>query len=122
MKVKVVKLDDRHIKYATDEEKSRIGKVFEAFKIKDDYQQDERYQEQYALNIGRYIWWLPIECCEVVEENIVNTTDAQSPQNPNFPNGILLVEDGSVDIYQLEGDGFYVIPYRAGSKPPIWLR
>lgn len=34
---------------------------------------------------------------------------------------ILVVEDGSVDIDQLEEDGFYVIVYRAGSKPPMWL-
>lgn len=34
---------------------------------------------------------------------------------------ILLVEDGSVDIDKLEQDGFYVIVYRQGSKPPIWL-
>lgn len=33
----------------------------------------------------------------------------------------LLVEDGSVDIEQLEEDGFYVIPYRQGSRPPMWL-
>lgn len=33
----------------------------------------------------------------------------------------LLVEDGSVDIDKLEEDGFYVINYRSGSKPPMWL-
>ena len=33
----------------------------------------------------------------------------------------LLVEDGSVDIDKLEEDGFYVIPYRQGSRPPMWL-
>lgn len=36
-------------------------------------------------------------------------------------NKILIVEDGSVDIDQLEADGFYVIPYRQGSTPPMWL-
>jgi hypothetical protein len=34
---------------------------------------------------------------------------------------ILLVEDGSVDVDKLEQDGFYVIIYREGSKPPMWL-
>lgn len=34
---------------------------------------------------------------------------------------ILLVEDGSVDVDKLEQDGFYVIVYRQGSKPPMWL-
>lgn len=36
-------------------------------------------------------------------------------------NKILLVEDGSVDIDKLEEDGFYVIVYRQGANPPMWL-
>lgn len=34
---------------------------------------------------------------------------------------ILLVEDGSVDVDRLEGDGFYVIVYRQGANKPEWL-
>jgi hypothetical protein len=34
---------------------------------------------------------------------------------------VLIVEDGSVDIDKLEEDGFYVINYRQGSRPPMWL-
>ena len=34
---------------------------------------------------------------------------------------VLIVEDGSVNIKQLEEDGFYVIPYRQGAKPPMWI-
>ena len=34
---------------------------------------------------------------------------------------VLIVEDGSVDTEQLEEDGFYVIPYRQGARPPMWL-
>ena len=34
---------------------------------------------------------------------------------------ILLVEDGSVYVDKLVEDGFYVIVYREGSKPPMWL-
>lgn len=34
---------------------------------------------------------------------------------------ILLVEDGSVNIEKLERDGFYVIVYRQGARPPMWL-
>lgn len=34
---------------------------------------------------------------------------------------VLIVEDGSVNIEQLEKDGFYVIPYRQGARPPMWL-
>lgn len=36
-------------------------------------------------------------------------------------NKILLVEYGSVDVDKLEEDGFYVIVYRQGAKPPMWL-
>ena len=36
-------------------------------------------------------------------------------------NKILLAEDGSVDVDKLEQDGFYVIVYRQGAKPPMWL-
>ena len=36
-------------------------------------------------------------------------------------NKILLAEDGSVDVDKLEDDGFYVIVYRQGAKPPMWL-
>ena len=36
-------------------------------------------------------------------------------------NKILLAEDGSVNVDKLEEDGFYVIVYRQGAKPPMWL-
>ena len=36
-------------------------------------------------------------------------------------NKILLAEEGSVDVDKLEEDGFYVIVYRQGAKPPMWL-
>ena len=36
-------------------------------------------------------------------------------------NKILLAEDGSIDVNKLEQDGFYVIIYRQGAKPPMWL-
>ena len=38
-----------------------------------------------------------------------------------FNNKILLAEDGSVDVDKLEEDGFYVIVYRQGAKPPMLL-
>lgn len=34
---------------------------------------------------------------------------------------ILLVEDGSVDIDKLEEDGWYIIIYRQGANPPMFL-
>ena len=36
-------------------------------------------------------------------------------------NKILLAEYGSVDVDKLEEEGFYVIVYRQGAKPPMWL-
>ena len=36
-------------------------------------------------------------------------------------NKILLAEYGSVDVDKLEEDGFYVIVYRQGAKPPMLL-
>ena len=36
-------------------------------------------------------------------------------------NKILLAEYGSVDVDKLEEDGFYVIVYKQGAKPPMWL-
>ena len=35
---------------------------------------------------------------------------------------VLMVEDGSVDVDNLEKDGFYVIVYRNGSMPPQYLK
>lgn len=42
-------------------------------------------------------------------------------EEKTLPEKILLVEDGSVDVEKLERDGFYVISYRQGAKPPMWL-
>ena len=36
-------------------------------------------------------------------------------------NKILLVEYDSVDVDKLEEDGFYVIVYRQGAKPPMLI-
>ena len=42
-------------------------------------------------------------------------------EEKTLPEKILLVEDGSVDVEKLESDGFYVISYRQGARPPMWL-
>ena len=42
-------------------------------------------------------------------------------EEKTLPEKILLVEDGSVDVEKLERDGFYVISYRQGARPPMWL-
>lgn len=107
MKVKVIKVEDK-------KDCNAIGKIYDAIKIK--------------VNVGdyRYVmpceelgcWFLPEKYCEVIPDNTVITVDNQVIKKEN----ILLVEDGSVDIDKLEQDGFYVIVYRNGSQPPMWLK
>ena len=120
MKVKVIKLDERYLDYATDEEKGRVGKIFEALKFHDNHNPDERYYNMYALGLEDGVWFLPASWCEVVEEGTINP-DTQETQHSNITKDILLVEDGSVDIDKLEEEGFYVIVYRQGAKPPMLL-
>lgn len=55
-----------------------------------------------------------VEYLEYENRNLKTTNEISSGK-------ILLVEDGSVDIDKLEEDGFYVIVYRQGAKPPMWL-
>lgn len=119
MKVKVIQLDDRYDYLYTDEERERVGKVFEALKYHDTYDADERYHDMYALNLGNCIWYLPAFCCEVVEEPIIENNTNQT--NQARQSNILLVEDGSVDIDKLVEDGFYVIVYRSGATLPRLL-
>lgn len=119
MKVKVLQLDDR-FEYQPESEKEKIGKIFNALQFEDSWQENEKYKKMYALEMPDCIWFTPACFCEVVEEHTLETEQAIS-KNANFPNGILLVEDGSVDIDKLEEDGFYVIPYRQGSEPPKFL-
>lgn len=119
MKVKVIKLDDRHQNHS-DFEKEKLGKIYNAIQFEDNWQEEEEYKKTYALEMPDCVWFVPACCCEVVEEHTFDTEQAIS-KNANFPNGILLVEDGSVDIDKLEEDGFYVIPYREGSTPPKFL-
>ena len=121
MKVKVIKLDDRYLDLFTDEEKGRIGKIFEALKFHDKFNPDEKYQEMYALGLEDGVLYLPAHCCEVVAEKSINP-DAQETQGSNFTKEILLVEDGSVDIDKLQQDGFSVIVYRQGSTPPMRMK
>lgn len=123
VKVKLVKLTDEMLVFASDEEKARVGNTYEAFFIKDEYQQREDYQEMYALNLGNNIWFVPIECCEVLydtnERTISVADDHKTPTAPT--DRILLVEEGSVDIDKIEELGITCIAYRQGSNKPEWL-
>lgn len=121
MKVRVIKLDERYAEFITEEERQRVGKVFEALEYNNNFEKDEKYQKMYALGLEDGIWFLPTFCCKIVEEGTINP-DAQEMQHTNFGKDILLVEDGSVDIDKLEADGFYVIVYRQGSTPPMRMK
>lgn len=122
IKVKLLKLDENFSDFETEEEKERIGKVFEAFLITREHEENERYKQQYALNLGKYIWFVPIDCCEIVEEPTLEVgVNAQSVSNRTTKK-FLLVEDGSVDIDQIQDDyGIDCIVYRQGAKKPEWL-
>ena len=68
------------------------------------------------------------ELMECSKEKLAQTVEYLEYENRNLKlineassGKILLVEDGSVDIDKLEEDGFYVIVYRQGAKPPMWL-
>ena len=123
VRVKVIKIDERYEEYATQEEKDRVGEIFEAFVINDEYQQDERYKTQYALNLHKCVWFVPADCCEVVEGLTTKENNSKyETHKPNSTSGILLVEDGSVDIDHIEDDlGIPCIVYRQGSNKPEWL-
>lgn len=55
------------------------------------------------------------------EEDLKPFTVPDTTTQKETKKKVLIVEDGSVDIDKLEEDGFYVIVYRQGAKPPIFL-
>jgi hypothetical protein len=123
VRVKLVKIDAEYMLMATDEEKNRIGEIFEAFEINDEYAQKEKYKKQYALNLHKHIWFVPTDWCEVVEglATIENNSEDETHKT-NRTGSILLVEDGSVDIGYIEDDlGIPCIVYRQGANKPEWL-
>lgn len=122
VKVKLVKIDEDYMLIANDEEKQRIRKIFEAFEINDEYAQKEKYKKIYALNIHKAIWYVPTEWCEVVEEETSSTISKTETVQTRTAEKFLLVEDGSVDIDQIQDDfGINCIVYRQGAKKPEWL-
>lgn len=121
MKVKIIKLDEKY-GVPPDNAEKEMEIIHDALDYYPEYAYDEEDKHKYIISVdgGKNYWTLPASWCEVVEEHTFETEQAIS-KNANFPNGILLVEDGSVDIDKLEEDGFYVISYRQGSEPPKFL-
>ena len=58
----------------------------------------------------------------MVEEDIRQLEEEVEKLRAIVKGKVLMVEDGSVDIDKLEGDGFYVIVYRNGATPPQYLK
>lgn len=116
MKVKVIKLDDRYD--IPEWEKEKIGEIFEALKFKDKYEPEEKYKDKYALGLEDGVWFIPVICCEVVEEAI---NQEKQEIKPNLTNRVLLVEDGSVDVDYVESLGITCVVYRQNSNKPEWL-
>lgn len=52
---------------------------------------------------------------------LINVYQSKLDKLIRFDKGVILVEDGSVDVDRLEDDGFYVIVYRQGAKAPIFI-
>lgn len=118
MKVKVIKLDDRYNR--SELEKQMIGKVYEALKFNDDY--DTEYKEKYALGLENGVYFIPINCCEVIEQPAMANVAMEQEHRIPYTNRVLLVEDGSVDIDYIENElDIRCIIYRNGATPPRWL-
>jgi hypothetical protein len=117
MRVKVIELDERSFE-RDEEEHKYIGQTFEALVFYNRYEENEDYKTMYALGLENGVYFIPACCCEVIDDDVITTADNKVIKKEN----ILLVEDGSVDIDQLEEYGFYVIVYRQGATPPMWLK
>ena len=136
IKVKFIKHpeDQPYLKYTPE-----VGEVYEAFETKWDN------QKGYALNIdGEAIYFAHKEQCEIIEEEprlIISTEENENhseilkrlnkegfvtaSSNVAIKEKILIVEDGSVDINDLEEwcneNNIKLIVYRNGANPPAWL-
>ena len=124
VRVKVIKLpkcvteDDKYIK---------LGQVYEAFELRDEKSESDFYKHFFVLNIGWGIFNIEPENVEVIEDD---ANEKVGDNNNNIVKSysqqkILLVEDGSVDIDNLEEwcteQNIKLIVYRSGANKPEWL-
>ena len=122
VRVKLIKLPDYDDYTYNEEEKDRVGKVFEAFEM------NWGDEIRFALYIekDKILWYVPKEFCEIIEDNITEeVSDNNIVIKSSSQQKILLVEDGSVDIDSLEEwcneQNIKLIVYRNGANKPEWL-
>ena len=113
------------------EEGEYIGKVFDAFKIKN--MVDDKEKITYNLDFGDGIYFADAIQVEELDPSLDYSDEVgtESPirtiveSQPRFtrvstqPQKVLLFEDGSVDFSVLEDLGIPYICYRRGCKPEI---
>ena len=113
VKVKILKVDN-------ESENKYFGGIYEAFKMEYDTYTD------YAVKLDKNILmgFRPEQVEEVVEESTQGATE-YSTEEKSLVKKILLVEDGSVDVDDLEEQlgyqGIKVVVYRQNSNKPEFL-
>ena len=117
-----VKLIKYPVKNPDPKDPLKVGGVYEAFETK--WGKEQRY----ALNVNNeFMYFAPKEECEIIEEEPTTEVIADGKVQ-NILNGkprILMVEDGSVDVDDLEEwceqNNIKLIVYRNGANKPEWL-
>lgn len=125
VRVKIVKLPEG---IRDDDPLIKLGQVYEAFELRDEKCWDDFYKHFFALNIGVGIFQINPENVEIVEEEptVEVIADEKVQKVLNGKPRILMVEDGSVDVDDLEEwceqNNIKLIVYKKGSVLPFWLK
>lgn len=124
VRVKIIKLPE----YISEDDKYvKLGQIYEAFELGDEECGDDFYKHFYCLNIGVGVFRISPENVKIIEEEptVEVIADGQVQKVLNGKTRILMVEDGSVDVDDLEEwceqNNIKLIVYRNGSTPPAWL-
>ena len=123
-----VKLNEEGMKNVSPEDPYlKSDKIYEAFELGNEKCCDEFYKRYFVLNIGAGIYQARPEEVEIIEEESTTEIieDGKVQKMLNVKHKILLVEDGSVDIDDLEEwcaeQNIKLIVYRNGANKPEWL-
>lgn len=124
--VRVKLLKEKHWKngnFTYKEDGDFIGKEYDAFVVT---RTDDKGVKKvtYALDMGDCVYF--VDECQVEVLSVEPTEEVkQNEIIPNKQQKILLVEDGSVDIDNLEEwcneNDIKLIVYRSGANKPEWL-